>query len=196
MPRIQPADPPYDADIQMAMDRVMQGRPPLMLFRILARDRRLFNKFFAGGLLDRGHLSLREREVVICRTTALCGSHYEWRVHITAFSRRAGFDALQVASLQRGTAEDLCWTDRERHLIRLCDSLHADCSLEADTWGSLQSCFSDETLIELLLLAGFYRTVSYLTNALDLPLEPHSARFADGWDARTETSCDKEKPHV
>ena len=28
-------------------------------------------------------------------------------------------------------------------------------------------------MLELLLLAGFYRTVSYLTNALRLPLEPY-----------------------
>ena len=28
------------------------------------------------------------------------------------------------------------------------------------------------------MLAGFYRTVSYLTNALHLPLEPDAARFA------------------
>jgi hypothetical protein len=32
-------------------------------------------------------------------------------------------------------------------------------------------------LIEILMLAGFYRTVSYLTNALRLPLESYAARF-------------------
>ena len=35
----------------------------------------------------------------------------------------------------------------------------------------------EEAVLELLLLAGFYRTVSYLTNALRLPLEPYAARF-------------------
>lgn len=178
MPRIQPAEPPYDADIQAALNSVMQGRPPLLLFRVLARDHRLFHKFFAGGLLDRGHLSLREREIVICRTTALCRSEYEWGVHIAAFAARAGFDESQVVSLQLGRAEDTCWSDRERQLIRLCDSLHASCTVDTDVWEGLQRRFSDEALIELVLLAGFYRTVSYLTNALDLPLEPDGARFA------------------
>jgi hypothetical protein len=32
-------------------------------------------------------------------------------------------------------------------------------------------------LVEVLMLAGFYRTVSYLTNALRLPLESDAARF-------------------
>ena len=37
--------------------------------------------------------------------------------------------------------------------------------------------FSDMALIEILMLAGFYRAVSYLTNALRLPLEAYAARF-------------------
>jgi hypothetical protein len=32
-------------------------------------------------------------------------------------------------------------------------------------------------MLELLMLAGFYRTVSYLTNALRLPAEPGSAGY-------------------
>jgi hypothetical protein len=40
--------------------------------------------------------------------------------------------------------------------------------------------FSEEAMLELLMLAGFYRTVSYLTNALRLPLEPYAARFSTG----------------
>jgi hypothetical protein len=36
---------------------------------------------------------------------------------------------------------------------------------------------SEMALMEVLMLAGFYRTVSYLTNALGLPLESHAARF-------------------
>jgi hypothetical protein len=32
-------------------------------------------------------------------------------------------------------------------------------------------------LVEILMLAGFYRAVSYLSNALRLPLESYGARF-------------------
>jgi hypothetical protein len=31
--------------------------------------------------------------------------------------------------------------------------------------------------LEVLLLCGFYRTVAYLANGLDLPLEANAARF-------------------
>ena len=76
--RIAPASAPFPAEVQAWLDRTMPpGQPPLQLFTTLARDPRLFGKFFAGGLLDRGHLTLRQREVVIHRTTARCGSEYE-----------------------------------------------------------------------------------------------------------------------
>jgi hypothetical protein len=41
----------------------------------------------------------------------------------------------------------------------------------------LRARFGVEAMIELLMLAGFYRTVSYLTNSLRLPLEANAARF-------------------
>jgi hypothetical protein len=37
--------------------------------------------------------------------------------------------------------------------------------------------FGDAAIIEIVMLAGFYRTVSYLTNVLRLPLEHYAARF-------------------
>ncbi len=41
----------------------------------------------------------------------------------------------------------------------------------------LRSHLGEEALLELLLLAGYYRTVSYLTNALQLAQEGRSAGF-------------------
>ena len=63
--RMAPAAEPLPEDIQHAIDAIMRGRPPLALFTTLARDRRLFFKFFNSGLLDRGHLTIRQREIVI-----------------------------------------------------------------------------------------------------------------------------------
>ena len=179
--RIGAARPPFPAEVQSELDRIMPpGMPPLTLFTTLARDARLFGKFFSAGLLDRGHLTLRQREIVIDRTTALCRSEYEWGVHVAIFAGRAGFDRAQIDSLTNGVASDPCWTDEDRILIRMCDTLHRDCTIDDDLWRELTKFFSDEALLELLMLAGFYRTVSYLTNALRLPLEPNAARFNTG----------------
>lgn len=176
--RIAPAES-IDDDVQVAIDAVMRGNPPLVLFTTLARDRRLFQKFFAGGLLERGHLTIRQREIVIDRTTALCGAEYEWGVHVTQFARAAALTVDQVASLTSGTADDPCWDESEAALIRMCDALHRHATLDDEHWEALRATHSEEAILELLLLAGFYRTTSYLVNSLRLPNEPGMAVFAD-----------------
>jgi alkylhydroperoxidase family enzyme len=175
--RIAPAAEPLPDDIQHAIDVIMRGRPPLVLFTTLARDRRLFFKFFNSGLLDRGHLTIRQREIVIDRVTASCGAEYEWGVHVSVFAAKAGLTEQQITSLTVGGPDDICWTEADRQLIRLCDSLNDDCTVDDALWAELTGNHSDEALLELLMLAGTYRTVSYLVNSLRLPPEPGARRF-------------------
>ena len=176
--RISPARPPFPAEIAERLERLMpKGVPPLALFTTLARDKRLFGKFVAGGLLDPGHLTLRQREIVIDRITALCGSEYEWGVHIAFFARRAGLDQSQIASTVKRGKDDPVWSDDERALLAACDQLHQHCDIDDATWTNLRQHFSAEALLEVIMLAGFYRTVSYITNAARLPLETFAARF-------------------
>jgi alkylhydroperoxidase family enzyme len=180
-PRIDAATPPYSPEVQTFLDKMMPpGMPPLALFTTLARDARLFERFTRGGLLDRGHLSLRQRELVIGRVTARCGSEYEWGVHVAAFGPRIGLTDPQRVSLVRGGPDDACWSDEDRTLLRLCDSLHESCNVPDALWTELRAGFPEDAVIELLMLAGFYRMVAYLTNALRLPLESHAARFPAG----------------
>ena len=178
-PRIAPANAPYPPEIQARFDALMPpGVAPLVLFRTLARDQRLFARFMGGGLLDKGHLTLRQREIVIDRVTARCGSEYEWGVHVGLLrqARRLRRGPAALAGARAGPS-DACWKPEEALLIRFCDALHASCDIDDALWAELRAQFSEEAILELLLLAGFYRTVSYLTNALRLPLEPYAARF-------------------
>jgi alkylhydroperoxidase family enzyme len=176
--RIAPLAPPFSSDIQAAFDRIMPpGAPPLALFTTLARDARLFQRLRSGALLDKGHLTLRQREVVINRVTALSGSEYEWGVHVAFFGTMAGLDPANLDSLVNGGADDPCWSIEDGLLIRACDQLHAGSDIDDALWSAMSRRFSEMALIEVLMLAGFYRTVSYLTNALRLPLESYGARF-------------------
>jgi alkylhydroperoxidase family enzyme len=176
--RIAPMEPPYAPETQAFFDRIMPpGLAPLTLFTTIARDVRLFERFRGGSLLDKGHLTLRQREIVIDRVTALSGSEYEWGVHVAFLAEQAGLDEVQQRSLVRGDGEDPCWSAEDRLLIRACDRLHADCDLDDALWIELRRLFTEAALIEILMLAGFYRMVSYLTNALRLPLESYARRF-------------------
>lgn len=175
--RIAPASAPFHQEVAELIDRTMKGKPPLHLFATLARDPRLCRKFFAGGLLDKGNLTAHQREVVIDRTTALCRNEYEWGIHVAVFAEPAGLSGEQIRSTACGSAEDPCWSEEDRLLIRLCDALHRDCDIDDELWQALHANFNENAIIELLMLAGFYRTVSYLTNGLRLPLERMGARF-------------------
>ena len=175
--RIEPAALPLESDMQAAVDAIMRGAPPLVLFTTMARDRRLFFKFFNSGLLDRGHLTIRQREIVIDRVTASCDAEYEWGVHTAVYADKAGLTDRQIASLVTGGPDDDCWDDADRVLIRLCDALQQHCTVDDDLWAQLTAHHGDEAMLELLMLAGTYRTVSYLVNGLRLPLEPGARRF-------------------
>lgn len=178
MSRMSPARPPYPADIQARLTRIMpEGMPPLALFTTLARDPRLFDRFMGASLLDRGHLSLRQREIVIDRVTALCGSEYEWGVHVALFAARAGLSETEIDALARSGPDDPVWAEDDRLLIGVADQLHQGCDIDEATWQQLAAGFSDEAILEILMLAGFYRMVSYLTNALRLAPEPFARRF-------------------
>jgi alkylhydroperoxidase family enzyme len=178
--RIEPAKPPFADEVQKTLDRLMPpGVPPLVLFTTLARSSRAFSRFMAAGLLDKGPLSMREREIMIDRTCARCGSEYEWGVHIALFAERVGFSSDQVAATAAGDSGSV-WTARERSIVRLADELHVTSTIGEGLWGELKAEFSDEQILELVLLAGFYHTVAYLTNGLKLPLETYAARFPSG----------------
>jgi len=177
--RIASRPPPYTPEVQSVFDKLMPpGVPPLSLFTMLARDAPLFGKFMAGGLLDRGHLSLRQREIIIDRVTAQCGSEYEWGVHIAFFADRVELNEAQIHSLVHGDADDACWTGAsEKLLIEMCDTLHRQCQISDELWSRLITDFSEEALLEIMMLCGFYRTVSYLTNGAKLQPEDFAARF-------------------
>jgi alkylhydroperoxidase family enzyme len=169
--------PPYDPETQRQFDRIMRGAPPLTLFRVVAGHARAWEKFRAGSLLDKGPLSLREREIVIDRTCARTGCEYEWGVHVATFAAAAHLTDEQVRATVLGDADAPCWSQSEQALVAAVDALHARATLSEAEFQALSAHYDDAKVFEIILLCGFYRTVSYLANGLALPLEEKAARF-------------------
>lgn len=178
MPRIQPAGTPYEPEIAAALQRIMPpGIEPLVLFRTMAKSPRVFAKVFAGGLLDKGPLDLRQREIVIDRTTARLGCEYEWGVHIAFFADKVGFGAPEIAAIVHGEPDAPCWSEPEQALIALVDALIDRHTIDQPTWDRGRAHLDDAQLLEVIALVGFYHTISFLCRGLDLPLESDGARF-------------------
>ena len=178
MPRVTPAEEPYTPEIAAALARIMPaGVPPLVLFRTMARNPRIFERIFAGGLLDKGALSPRQREVVIDRTTARLGAEYEWGVHIAFFAEKVGFDAPHVAATVQGAPDAPCWSPDEQALLAAVDDLVDRRTITDETWTALTTHFDEAQILEVIALTGYYPPLSFLCRSLDLPLEAYGARF-------------------
>ncbi len=177
-PRILPLEPPYTDEVQHLFDLAMPpGMDPLLLFRVLATNTRIFPRFMRAGVLDRGPVPIRDRELVIHRTTANCGAEYEWGVHVTAFARALGLDDAWVARTAQAGATDAGWNPREAALVRVCDELHRTSDLSDTAWEALREHFDEEQSLEIIYTVGMYHAVSFLVNALRLPLESMAERF-------------------
>ncbi|WP_410621686.1 carboxymuconolactone decarboxylase family protein [Amycolatopsis sp. cmx-8-4] len=179
-PRIAPLEPPYDDESAAALDLL---GPPIGLFRVWARRPDLARGIAGWGsyyLSRRSALTLRQRELVIDRTTALCGADYEWGVHVATFAGKAGLDAGQLASLATGGPADACWDAADRAVLTAVDEFHATADLADGTWADLVTAVGEDATLEVVLVCGWYHAISFTVRALRLPLEPGTGPVAGG----------------
>lgn len=171
--RITPVEPPYGEQLQRAFDAIMPpGVPPLAIFRTVGRNPRVLSRMVAGGLLDKGAIAIAQRELVILRSCARCGAEYEWNVHVMGFAAKAGFSDAQIADTKELCCDRAIWSEEQLTLIDMVDELHNSKTLSDARWEALKRFFSDEQLIELIMLTGLYHAVSFLVNSLHITHEP------------------------
>jgi alkylhydroperoxidase family enzyme len=182
--RIAPLNPPYDPETKAMLDKWMppnSGMEPLALFRTLGRHAELASRSrpLGSGILAKGLVEPRLREVMIHRTCALTGAEYEWGVHVMGFGRPLGLTDEQLRSTVCGSPDDALWSAAERAVFLLADALHVSSTIDNELFAELQEHFSDEQIIELCMTAGWYHTISYVINVCGIAPEPWAARFAD-----------------
>ena len=178
MARIEPLAKPYPPEFDARMKVLMRGAEPLLLFTTLATNERAWTKFSGGSLLDKNSpLSMRQREIVIDRTTAKCGNEYEWGVHVAGFAAHVGLTEAQIYATVNGDAGDPAWPADEAVLIATVDALLDHKKLTDAEWHRLRSNVDAAQALEIIQLVAFYHGVSLICGALDLPLENNAARF-------------------
>ncbi|MET7699420.1 carboxymuconolactone decarboxylase family protein [Streptomyces sp. NPDC005485] len=185
--RIDGVTPPYEPETDRALHRWMPPgvtREPLMLFKVLERHPELAARMRAlgAGLLVHGRLGDADRELVIARVTALCGCAYEWGVHIATYAEPAGLTPEQVALTATGGPEDPAWSPRQTALLHAVDELHATSHLSDSAWHGLRAHLDEREALELLVLAGWYRTIAYVANGVRVEQEPWAAPFPEALD--------------
>lgn len=172
-PRIAPVTPDAIDDelAEIFAGSLTHDGRPLNIFGVLGRHPKLLKRFnlLGGFLLNKGLLPARERELVILRVGWNARAQYEFGQH-TIIGRRSGLSDAEIAALTRAPSEH-DWSDDDRALIALADDLAADDCVSDATWSALASRWGDAELVELLVLAGFYRLVSGFLNSAGVQLD-------------------------
>jgi alkylhydroperoxidase family enzyme len=152
---------------------------PLRLFRTLAVHDELASRMrpLGAGILGHPRLDPRERELLILRTCARAGAEYEWGVHAVAFGKPLGLSDAQIAATANGSAQDPAWSAADAQLIAAADALFDTNTIPDELWQRLSARLRDDQLLELVIVAGWYRLIAYIINAAGVELEPWAARF-------------------
>src|SRR3569623_3099393 len=121
--------------------------PPLALFRTIARHPMLRDRRRprGAGLLSKGTLPARVRELLILRTSARCGAGYEWSVHVAAYARAVGLDEATIACTvvgEHASCDDAL-------AIRIADALHERSTLSDGAFAAAQAAFGAEGVNEI-----------------------------------------------
>jgi len=176
---------PYSEEISADFDTVMPpGMPPLSIFRTMAHNPRVLHRMVIGGLLDKGSISVTDRELVILRACGVCKAEYEWGVHVAVFAEKAGFNEAQISDTATQESDSSLWSDSQNLIIALVNQLHTNNQVSDELWEKMARVFKEEQLIELIMLTGLYHAVSFVVNACRIQREA----FAPGFPASTVTS--------
>jgi 4-carboxymuconolactone decarboxylase len=172
-PRVDPLT--EDQARELLGDR---GRP-LNIFLTLAKNEPLFTSFMqlGGYLLGRQFgVDRRERELVILRVGWRSGSDYEFGQH-TVIGKHVGVTEEEIVRLtQDGFAG---WSDDDAALLAMADDLCADNVVSDATWARLAQRWSEQQLLDLLVLAGFYRLVSGFLRSVRVQREAGTPGFPE-----------------
>jgi len=171
---IQPRVPPVGKDGRTpAQDKMLAGRPDYNVFKTLAHDPELFERWNGLGLylLNGSTLPPRDREIVILRMGWLCQAPYEWSQHARIAKASVNMTDAELHAIAAGAASSNL-SDFERTLIRMTDELRYDTEISDATWAALRTRYSVEQAIDAIYTAGQYQLVSMALNSLGVQLDP------------------------
>lgn len=179
-PRIFPVENPGPEVSELLAKTRSDGRgAPLAIFRTMARHPGLLKRFnvLGGFFLSRGELAARDRELVVLRTAWRSGSEYEWAQH-AVIGTRAGLSDDEISQVTRAGL-DGHWPARDAALLRAADEILDQADLSDASWAELAAVLTENQVMELVMLVGFYRMVAGFLNATGVRKEPD----LPGWPA-------------
>ena len=129
-------------------------------------------------LMFNNTVSSRARELVILRTGWRTRSEYEFCQHVRV-SRDLKMSEEEILGV-RDPGACRVYSDADRALIRMADELLDQSEVSQQTWATLEKSFSQAELVELLLIAGFWRMIAGYLKTAKVPLDADVPSWPEG----------------
>lgn len=125
-------------------------------------------------------LTAREREIAILAVAAARRASFEWYAH-ERVGRASGLTDGELRALHEG--EDPRFSDeRESAVLRVVRQLVARGELDEQTYGAVVKALGEKTLVEIVVLVGYYELLALLLAAFHVGVP-------EGRDPFDEWSC-------
>ncbi|MGD9958358.1 carboxymuconolactone decarboxylase family protein [Nocardioides sp.] len=146
---------------------------PVNIARMWLRYPRLMDAHHVVGrhlMGPESTLSRRERELAILRIGVLRHCDYEFAQH-RAFNLEDGvLSEDEVLRVVEGPYAQ-GWSEADAALLRAVDEMHDDAFISDGTWSALSASWSEEQLMDFIVLVGRYWMVSTMLNCVGVQLE-------------------------
>ncbi len=152
------------------------------VYRLFFRHFPLFRRTMdmSVQLLAKGELSAREREMIIMRTTWLCGSPNPYGEHVE-MGRSIGMTEEELRGVTIGSTAP-GWSEHERNMLKAVEQLCERQSISDEVWDALARAWTDKQQIEFPAVVGQYIASAIMHNTLRTRISERNkglAQFAD-----------------
>jgi alkylhydroperoxidase family enzyme len=154
-----------------------RGREAPNLHRAIARSPNSLRNFLRLGnsLLLYGQVAGNLREITILRIAQMTGANYEWAHHVP-IAKQAGVTEAQVEALSDWRTSD-AFSVRERAVLDYVEVMTTTRDVPDVVFEALRSQLSEEEVVELTMVCGFWGMVASILLALKIDLEQSSQKY-------------------
>ena len=153
-----------------------RGREVINLHRAIARSPNTLRNFLRLGnsLLLYGRLAANLRELAILRIARIAGADYEWAHHVP-IAKQAGVSQAQIEGIAdwRNTG---VYNAIEKAVLEYVEAA-VNRDVPDDVFEAVRSLLSEDDVIELTLVCGYWGMVACILLALKIDVEPSSRKY-------------------
>jgi alkylhydroperoxidase family enzyme len=132
----------------------------------------------ASALLFHNKVASRTRELMILRIGWRTGSEYVFCQHVRA-SRELGMSDVEILGV-RDPQRCRAYSKTDRAVLQLADESHEHAEVTRSTWAVLEKAFASDELVELLLIAGFWRMAAGFVKSAQITLDAAVPSWPEG----------------